>query len=84
MCFNMDNARRLINSLDKALTDIESGTVSDIIPTPGGDTDNIPMNILGDLGQSSPPGTMEHSGTLNDSDSDSEIAAKRPRFEDID
>lgn len=76
MCFTCDNARHVIQVLDKALTEIERGTCPELFDSQPGEevitTElTIPLDVL--------------NGTSMDRyDSDDEPDFKRARYEDMD
>jgi hypothetical protein len=76
LCFTCDNARRVIQSIDTALTEIEKGASEGGLTASsfGEDKINIPINIL----SSQSTGYLSEEG-----DSDSEISRKR-QYEEVD
>lgn len=77
MCFTCDNARRVVQAFDLALTDIEKGTSNK-----QGQSDdtkmNVPLNILAGLG-----GSMGLN-LLDDPEEDEEPDSKRARYDEMD
>lgn len=76
LCFTCDNARRVIQAIDTALTEIEEGASESglTVSSFGEDKINIPINIL----SSQSTGYSSEEG-----DSDSEISRKR-QYEEVD
>ena len=73
MCFTCDNANRVIQAIDRAMTEIEKGASEAglTMASFGEGKINIPLNVLSSTSTFS-----------DDSDSDSEPANKRARYQE--
>ena len=77
MCFTTDNARRVVQVLDRCLSEIESGTCPDVLRGSN-------LEIISEPTEITIPAEVV-SGCRISSDSDEEgSGGKRPRYEDLD
>ena len=79
MCFTNDNARRVVQAMDKCLSEIESATCPGALRVSNLEVIAEPTEIT------IPAEVVSGSMTGMDSDSDSpDSCGKRPRYEDLD
>jgi hypothetical protein len=78
MCFTCDNARRVVQAFNLALSDIEKGTSNKRLGQSEDSKMNVPLNILSGLG-----GSMGLD-ILDDPEDDGEPDSKRARYDEMD
>lgn len=78
MCFTTDNARRVVQALDRCLSEIESGTCPDVLRGSN-------LEVIAEPTEITIPAEVVSGSRIDvDSDEDGDSGGKRPRYEDLD